>query len=240
MSGLGVVLGASGGIGSACAVALASSVSRLALVGRDKGRLARVAADVGAVADVIRADIAATEGRAAVLRAVSEGPALRWVVMASGRPLRGPLSTLTEEDIMETFQANLVGPALLLQGLARLEWVRGASVVVIGSISASRAIAERAVYAASKAGLERLAISLAAEWAPRGIRVSVVAPGVIETPFLGSDHARLESWATAHVPSGRTGSPDEIAQVVRYLCLDAPDYLVGARIAVDGGSEAVA
>jgi NAD(P)-dependent dehydrogenase (short-subunit alcohol dehydrogenase family) len=83
-------------------------------------------------------------------------------------------------------------------------------------------------------------MSLAAEWAPRGIRVNVVAPGVIATPFLGSDHARLDAWAAERVPSRRTGTAEEVANVVRYVALDAPAYLVGARIAVDGGTEAIA
>lgn len=74
----------------------------------------------------------------------------------------------------------------------------------------------------------------------RGIRVNVVAPGVIATPFLGSDHARLDAWVAERVPSRRTGTPAEVADVVRYLVLEAPDYVVGTRISVDGGMEATA
>jgi 3-oxoacyl-[acyl-carrier protein] reductase/2-deoxy-D-gluconate 3-dehydrogenase len=68
----------------------------------------------------------------------------------------------------------------------------------------------------------------------------VVAPGVIATPFLGSDQSRLDAWVAGRVPSGRTGTPEEVANIVRYVALEAPDYLVGARIAVDGGMEATA
>jgi NAD(P)-dependent dehydrogenase (short-subunit alcohol dehydrogenase family) len=88
--------------------------------------------------------------------------------------------------------------------------------------------------------LRRLSADLAAEWAPRGIRVNVVAPGVVATSFLGNDRTRLDAWVAERVPSGRTGTPEEVANVVRYVALDAPDYLVGARIAVDGGTEAIA
>ncbi len=83
-------------------------------------------------------------------------------------------------------------------------------------------------------------MSLGAEWARRGIRVTVVAPGVIATPFLGSDQARLDAWVAERVPNGRAGTAEEVANVVRYVALDAPDYLMGARIAVDGGMEATA
>ena len=238
---VGLVVGATGGIGGACVGALAGSVEHLIVTGRDPERLssAERAAGVGAIAVV--ADIAEEDGRAAIVGAIRAScAALRWVVIASGAPLRGALADLDEGDITRTFQCNLIGPALLLRALSDVKWTLSASVVLIGSVSATRALVNRSVYAASKAGIERLAMSLAAEWAPRGIRVNVVAPGVIATPFLGSDHARLDAWAAERVPSRRTGTPEEVASVVRYVALDAPAYLVGARIAVDGGTEAIA
>ena len=111
---------------------------------------------------------------------------------------------------------------------------------MVGSISASRALPRRAVYGASKAGLEHLARSLAAELGPAGFRVNVVAPGVIGTPFLGDDTSNLDAWVRSRVPQQRLGSPEEVAEVVRYVIAEAPRYLTGARIAVDGGAEAMA
>ena len=78
---------------------------------------------------------------------------------------------------------------------------------MIGSISASRALPRRAVYGASKAGIEHLARSLAAELGPAGFRVNIVAPGVIGTPFLGDDAGPLAEWISERVPIGRIGSP---------------------------------
>lgn len=237
----GLVLGATGGIGGACVTALAGSVDRMVVVGRDRARLngAEAAAGEGAIA--VAADIGEAAGRDAIVAAVTAAAhPLRWVVVASGMPLRGGLSDVEPAAIAETFQANLVGPVLLLRALSDLAWTNPASVVVIGSISATRALARRAIYGASKAGIEHFAMALGAEWAPRGIRVNVVAPGVIATPFLGSDHQRLDAWVRERVPSGRTGTPVEVAQVVRYLALEAPDYVVGARLAIDGGMEAIA
>jgi NAD(P)-dependent dehydrogenase (short-subunit alcohol dehydrogenase family) len=236
---VGLVLGAGGGIGAACVAALAGSVGCMVLADRDISRLPDVARGAGVV--TVAADIAEASGREAVTRAVRETKDdLRWAVLASGVPLRGSLAQSAEARIVETFQANLVGPALLLRALADIPWTARASVVVIGSTSATRAIANRSVYAASKAGLERLAMSLGAEWAERGIKVNVVAPGVIDTPFLGTDRGRLDAWVADRVPGRRTGTPAEVAEIVRYLALDPPDYVVGARIAVDGGLEATA
>jgi NAD(P)-dependent dehydrogenase (short-subunit alcohol dehydrogenase family) len=236
---VGLVVGATGGIGGACARALAGSVDRMILTGRDKTKLATIAAELGATVNSVAADIATDEGRAAILAGLGSDE-MRWVVIASGAPLRGPLSDLDPAAIVETFQSNLIGPALLLRALSSVNWTKPASVAVIGSISATRALANRSVYGASKAGLERLAMSVGAEWARRSIRVTVVAPGVIATPFLGADQSRLDTWVAERVPSGRTGTAEEVAQLVRYVVLDAPDYLIGARIAIDGGMEATA
>src|SRR5260370_504253 len=81
--------------------------------------------------------------------------------------------------------------------------------------------------------------SRAHDVAPRGIGVNVVSPGVIDTPFLGGDQPALRDWVSAHVPMRRVGTSDDVAAVVRYLVLEAPEYVTGARIAVDGGAESV-
>jgi gluconate 5-dehydrogenase len=231
----GIVVGATGGIGSACASALATGAERVVLCGRRGNALAELAANLGAVPVV--ADVATAAGRQAITAAV-EGP-LAWIVLAHGLPLRKPLAELEGAEIEELFAANLVGPALLLNDLLRLEWTEPKAIVVVGSISASRALPRRAVYGASKAGIEHLTRSLAAELGPAGYRVNIVAPGVIETPFLGEDTSPLAEWVRSRVPAGRLGSPEEVADVVRYLIADAPSFLTGARIAVDGGAEAV-
>jgi NAD(P)-dependent dehydrogenase (short-subunit alcohol dehydrogenase family) len=238
---IGLVLGAGGGIGAACVAVLAGSVGTIVLADRDTSRLQGVAEAAGTGAAPVVADIAEAVGSEAIICAFRlTDDNIRWVVLASGVPLRGSLVQLSEAVIVQTLQANLVGPALILRGLADLRWASRASVVVIGSISVTRALANRSVYGASKAGLERLAMSLGAEWAERGIKVNVVAPSVIDTPFLGADRARLDAWVAARVPRRRTGTPAEVAEIVRYLALDPPDCVVGARIAVDGGLEATA
>ncbi len=236
----GLVIGAGGGIGGACVAALASSAAPMIVVDRDDDRLGAATAAAGEGAVRLCADIARPEGRAAILAALKDAAPLRWAVLASGLPLRGKLANLDPDDIVEVFEANLIGPTLLLRALSDMRWATPASVVVIGSVSASRSLVARSAYAASKAGLERLAMSLGAEWAARGIRVNVVAPGVIGTSFLGPDSARLGAWVADRVPAARTGTPAEVAALVRYLVLDAPNYIVGARISIDGGMEATA
>src|SRR5690349_6779977 len=116
---VGLVLGATGGIGSACVAALKGSVDRIVLVGRDAARLSEARANAGDGAVAIPADVSDLVGLAAIIDAISaSGAPLRWAVFASGVPLRGGLADLDETAITETFQSNLVGPALLLRALA--------------------------------------------------------------------------------------------------------------------------
>ncbi len=237
-TGTGIVVGATGGIGGACARALADRAARVLLCGRRRELLTELAAELGPAAAPVVADIATAEGRKTVATAVEEP--LRWVVLAHGLALRKPLVELEGAEIEAVFAANLVGPALLLGELLRVEWAEPRAIVVVGSISASRALPNRAVYGATKAGIEHLARSLAAELGPAGFRVNIVAPGVVGTPFLGEDREALAHWVASRVPTGRIGRPDEVAEVVRYLVADAPAYLTGGRIAVDGGAEAIA
>jgi len=238
---VGVVVGASGGIGSACARMLDSSADVVILTSRSEARLRATAATLtGKVAAVV-ADIATEEGRNAIGRAVDEARSeIAWLILAAGAPLRRPLMQLQPNEIREALLTNFVAPVLLIRRLLDCPWLPNASIIAIGSITASRSLPNRSVYSGSKAGLEHFCRSLAAEVAPLKIRVNVVAPGVIETPFLGGDQHAIEGWIGARVPQKRAGTPDEVAAVVRYLALEAPSYVTGARIAVDGGAEASA
>jgi NAD(P)-dependent dehydrogenase (short-subunit alcohol dehydrogenase family) len=234
---VGIIVGAGGGIGSACARALDASADVVVLAGRSEPRLRTTAAMLTGKTGTVVANIVTEGGREAIARVAEDGGEIAWLVLASGVPLRGPLMQLTPADIELTLVTNLIGPVLLIRRLLDLRWEGNATITAVGSISATRSLPNRSVYSASKAGLEHFCRSLAAEVAPRGIRVNVVSPGVIDTPFLGDDQERLQAWVKSHVPQGRVGTADEVAEVVRYLAQEAPPYLTGARIAVDGGVE---
>ena len=235
---VGIVVGAGGGIGSACAQALDASVDLMILAGRSNGRLRATASALTGKTATVVADITTESGRDAIAVAL-DTEEISWVILASGVPLRGPLAQLAPANIQDTFMTNLIGPALLIRRLLDARWLPNASIIAVGSISATRSLPNRSVYSGSKAGLEQLCRSLAAEVAPRAIRVNVVSPGVIDTPFLGADQAALQSWISAHVPMRRMGASADVAEVVRYLVLEAPEYVTGARIAVDGGAESL-
>jgi NAD(P)-dependent dehydrogenase (short-subunit alcohol dehydrogenase family) len=236
---VGILVGAGGGIGSACARALDASVDVMVLAGRSRAGLQATASTLTGRAATVVADITTEDGREAIASAALESEEIAWLILASGVPLRGPLMQFTPAEIQATIMTNLIGPALLIRRLLDSRWLPNSSIIAIGSISASRSLPNRSVYSGSKAGLEHLCRSLAAEVAPRRIRVNVVSPGVIDTAFLGGDRAALQAWVNGHVPIRRIGTSEDVADVVRYLALEAPDYVTGARIAVDGGAESV-
>jgi NAD(P)-dependent dehydrogenase (short-subunit alcohol dehydrogenase family) len=235
---IGVVVGATGGIGTACARVLSSAADRVILSGRREAALRQLASQLGSSVSFVKLDLTKQPHHLALAQEIRqlEGE-LAWLVLASGVPLQRGLPSVTRAEIVETFEANLVGPVTLIRELLGVRWSSPANIVVVGSISASRAVPDRSVYAASKAGLEHLARSLVPELAPLGIRVNVVSPGVINTPFLGGESQALARWVDQRVPLRRAGQPAEVAELVRYLVLDAPGYVAGARMVIDGGAE---
>jgi NAD(P)-dependent dehydrogenase (short-subunit alcohol dehydrogenase family) len=114
----------------------------------------------------------------------------------------------------------------------------GGSIVVIGSPAVEDAYAGQSLYCASKAGLHMLAMSMAWEWGPVGVRTNVVQPGWTETElnreYLWSD-PDLRDRVISVIPLRRTGSPADVADAVVWVCSDDASYVNGATIAVDGG-----
>ena len=117
----------------------------------------------------------------------------------------------------------------------------GGSIIFTGSTAGSKGGAGMSVYSATKAAVRSLARTLAAELAPRNIRVNVISPGVIETPILGKvglTQEQLERWLESskqRIPLGRIGQPKEVAATALYLAADAT-FTTGAELLVGGGN----
>lgn len=159
-----------------------------------------------------------------------------WVNCA-GIALLDACLDLPVESFRQTFEVNVFGPFLCSQlAAARLKKSGGGRIVNIVSISAFRAAMHRVAYGPSKSALVALTRQFAAELATENIQVNAVAPGPIETDMSRSLHgAKTRKAYLDQVPSRRYGTPEEVAEVVRYLLLDAPAFLTGDVIAVDGG-----
>ena len=113
-----------------------------------------------------------------------------------------------------------------------------ASVVFLSSLSALRAVTMVPGYGAAKAGIASLTHNLAVKWAPRGIRVNAVVPGVIDTPMteLAQTVPEIIDAELARIPLGRLGTPAEIAATIAFLCTEQSSYTSGALFVVDGAS----
>lgn len=148
-----------------------------------------------------------------------------------------PFARLSAEDFMQDFSINLLGAVRSLQLLTpRLKKSPHASVLLFSSVAATCGMPFHASIAASKAAVEGLVRSLAAEWAPQ-IRVNAIAPSLTATPLAGklvSSPEKLEQAAKRH-PLQRIGDADEIAALAEFLLSPAAAFITGQVMAVNGG-----
>jgi len=181
-----LVTGGSSGIGAATARALAAAGCRPLVAGRDAGRLAGVASQTGGAALV--ADLATADGPGALAAAAVEaaGPGgLDLLISNAGRGWAGPLGEMPDGRDRELIELNLTAPVHLARLLVPAMAARGRGhVVFVSSIAGATAVRGEAVYSAAKAGLACFAESLAHELAGTGVGISVIVPGVIDTPFF--------------------------------------------------------
>jgi NAD(P)-dependent dehydrogenase (short-subunit alcohol dehydrogenase family) len=171
-------------------------------------------------------------------RLKAQGSRLNALVNNAGISPKGQggsrLSTVDTplEDWRHVFQVNFFAPIMLARGLIdELEAAAGA-VVNVSSIAGGRVHPfAGSAYATSKAALAALTREMASDFAPRGIRVNAISPGEIDTAILSPGTEGL----IADIPLRRLGLPEEVAQVIYFLCTDPSSYINGAELHVNGG-----
>ncbi len=239
-----LVTGASRGIGRACALALARAGADVAVnYARDATGAETTAArvrDLGRQALVVQADVTQrAQVEAMVATIVTAFGRLDVLVCNAGVLTRTPFLELSDEEWRRVLDTNLMGPFVVGQVVAR-QMVKqgGGKIVNITSEVAERGLPGLGHYSASKGGLRQLTRTMAVELAPYGINVNAVAPGLTETDINRDRLAQPEFLQArlARIPLGRVNRPEDVAGAVVFLASAAADTMVGATIAVDGGS----
>lgn len=224
-----LVVGASSGIGEQVALRLLDEGAAVYVWNR---RPAPDLADRGAVVSTV--DVSSDFDPAAPERP----EILHGVVYAPGTINLAAFARLSPAQFLDDYNVNVVGAVRVLQAVQKeLLAADGASVVLFSSVAARTGMHFHTSIAAAKAGVEGLAVSLAAELAPRNLRVNVVAPSLTDTPLaakLLSNEKRREASAERH-PLKRIGSPSEVASLVTWLLGSEAGWVTGQTIGVDGG-----
>jgi 3-oxoacyl-[acyl-carrier protein] reductase len=240
-----LVTGATRGIGRAIAGRLAAEGCALAICARDGDEVERAAAELGdGGATVHGAPVDVTDAQALERFVVDAGDALGGldllVANAGGAAGGERLADAGAEDWRTTLELNVVHAAIAARAATPLmRDAGGGAMVFIASISGTRP-QPRAQYAAAKAAEIHLAVSLARELGPDGIRVNALSPGSILFPLGGWDHRRrndtgaFEQWVHDEFPLGRLGRPEEVADVACFLLSPRASWISGTNIVVDG------
>ncbi|MEU6927331.1 SDR family oxidoreductase [Streptomyces sp. NPDC046631] len=244
---IALVTGANRGLGRSTALALAARGVRVVVTHRG---------DVAGVEETVR-QVHAAGGTAAVMRLdisdissfgalTSELSALleRWgasrldiVVNNAGVGVFGPLEAVTADDFDTVFGTNVRGTFFLTQSLVPL-LAQGARVINVSSSLTRHTSPATSVYSASKAAVEALSRTLAAELGPRGIRVNSIAPGPTATDFNGGamrDDIGMRQGLAGQTALGRVGEPEEIGDAIATLASEGLRWMTAQRIEVSGG-----
>jgi NAD(P)-dependent dehydrogenase (short-subunit alcohol dehydrogenase family) len=166
---------------------------------------------------------------------------LDGLVYFPGRIALKPFHRLTAEDFLNDFRVNCLGAVSAIQSaLPALKASPSASIVLFSSVAAAQGLPFHASISAAKGAVEGLALSLAAELAPR-IRVNVIAPSLTDTPLAGSllsSEVKRESAAKRH-PLQQVGDPEDVAKLAVFLLSDAAKFMTGQVLRPDGGLSSI-
>jgi NAD(P)-dependent dehydrogenase (short-subunit alcohol dehydrogenase family) len=239
-----LVTGATSGIGRVVADKLAQRGAHVIISGRNAERGEQAVREIraaGGTADFVAADLAELASVRALAKqaATLGGGHVDVLINNAGAFPFGPTADTSEADFDTVYATNVRAPFYLVAELAPAMAARGRGAIVnVSTMVAKFGKAGMALYGSSKAAIELLTKSWAAEFGPSGVRVNAVSPGPTRTEGTAAMGEGLDQLASA-APAGRVGTPDEIAEGILFLASDAASLVHGVVLPVDGGRVAV-
>jgi 3-oxoacyl-[acyl-carrier protein] reductase len=235
-----LVTGGSRGIGRAIAVELSEAGYKVFITYKSNDQAAEETLEIvrskGGLGEKIRFDVADSQEAAKAMEEIlTQNKNIRVLVNNAGVTADGLFMMMPEADWDTVIQTTLKGFYNLTKPVIKtMIRNRKGSVVSISSVSALIGNRGQANYAAAKAGLIGASRALASEVARLGVRVNVVAPGLIDTEMIKGAPFPFDKIKEI-IPMARIGRPEEVAKVVRFLCSDDASYITGQVISVNGG-----
>jgi NAD(P)-dependent dehydrogenase (short-subunit alcohol dehydrogenase family) len=241
-----IVTGGGSGIGRAIAKTLAGQGAEVFILDRDLEAARRVVEEIrsaGGLASAFRCDVSQGKQVTAVFREALQGSRLDILINNAGIAHVGNIAQTTEEDLERVFEVNVKGVFHCLKAGVEAMQSGGGSIVNISSVAAHVGVADRFAYSASKGAVHAMTLSVAKDCLPMGIRCNSISPGRVHTPFVdgflaknypGREKEMFESLARTQ-PIGRMGQPEEMGDLVLFLCSGEAAFITGADFKIDGG-----
>ncbi|HJW46564.1 MAG TPA: SDR family oxidoreductase [Lysobacter sp.] len=242
-----LITGGSSGIGLATAKLMHENGARVAITGRDDASLEKARQAIGGDVLTLPIDVRSPRDLQTMASEVKQAFGGLDIFFANaGVAFVTPLATTDEAQYDELMDTNVKSVFFSIQAIEPV-LRQGASIILNTAWLNHVGVPGRAALSASKAAVRSFARTLSAELLDRRIRVNAVSPGLIETPILRrvgqsefpgqteADFRKYLDGASAGIPLGRLGLPEEIAAAVLFLASDASSYMLGSEMAVDGG-----
>lgn len=235
-----VITGGSAGIGLATAKRFAEEGAYVFITGRRQTELDAALKQIGPKAVAVKADASNMADLAHLFDTVKAAKGRIDVLFANAGVYEfAPLGTITEDAYDKMFDINVKGVLFTVQQALPLI-SDGGSIILTGSVAASKGFEAATVYSATKAAVRSFARSWTADLKARKIRVNVLSPGPTQTPgfdvFANDD---VKNYMKSLVPLDRIGAPEEVAKAALFLASDDSSFVAGVELFVDGGSAAV-
>ncbi|KZZ84065.1 SDR family NAD(P)-dependent oxidoreductase [Bacillus sp. SJS] len=249
-----LITGATGGIGYETAKACAAAGAHLTITGRNEDKLSLLKGECEELSPLsnvflFSADLDDADDRQSLIdAAISENGPITGLVNGAGIAGGASLDELDEQDLRRIMELNFTSTVLITQAVYReMRKTNGGAVVNVSSLSGLRGTARNSAYAGSKFALIGFTQSFAVEAIEHGIRVNAVCPGYVDTKMgrdsierkgeiSGRSYEEQLKAAKAGIPSGRISTPEEVAQTILFLLINAAGNIVGESIKISGGS----